>query len=269
MALPTNDKPMETSLKMSKSIPQFAHIEAYSFAGSKSKQPIRAILGEAGRIKGYCRHVLTPLEPLWLLSEGTDSVTGAIRAKTALSRERIGRKPDKRNLVLLAGVASFPDPIETLADDPQAFARYERWQGLVLDWLADEYGESLVAACRHDDESRGHIHFFAVPAVHANGAFSCSDGLHPGIAARQAAAANGAKGPEMRAAYKRAMSQFQARFHAGVGSKMGWTIRSDNPRKRLSEEEYDRKMKIERLKAELETLENLEKNRKSKIDFSL
>ena len=227
---------------------QFIHIDVVSRAGrdiyrrnngEKVKVghiSIDSVLGEAGRFEGYISHIENPLCPVILYGnkdQGTEVVQQMIKNWVEGTTDARGHSIRKDANALLSGVISWP-PIGKDEDEKDYNNRREAFEPDLLNWLKEEYGNELVLALRHDDESfKGlnagkihyHWHFFCVKKPGEK--FD----LHPGFKARsekdisrkdrenitKEEIKNAMK--EGKKAYRQAMVAFQDRFYQKLGRK--------------------------------------------------
>ena len=83
-------------------------------------------------------------------------------------RQRIGEQTIRKNAVLCVEMLLTASPEYFRPDDPSRAGYYEPkrledWQQAVRGWLDDEYGDRIVRAELHLDESTPHIHAYLVP----------------------------------------------------------------------------------------------------------
>ena len=85
-----------------------------------------------------------------------------------LVRERIGEQTIRKNAVLCVEMLLTASPEYFRPDDPSQAGYYqpqrlEDWKQAVHQWLDNEYGDDIVRAELHLDESTPHIHAYLVP----------------------------------------------------------------------------------------------------------
>lgn len=196
-------------------------------ATSRSARTARDILSEAARLPSHSRHVDEPQKPVALITNGTrrgpDYVLALLEERVLRARDSRGRKIRKDAHLLIAGVASYPGTHDDVERDP---ARYKEWGRATLAFLHAEYGEHLISAVLHRDETRPHIHFYLVPSE----SDFTAGALHPGQAAARPFTKSQVR--ERQSAYRDAMTAFLDRYHAAV-AHLGLTRTGGKPRKTL------------------------------------
>lgn len=93
---------------------------------------------------------------------------GNRRRLNELVRERIGEQTIRKNAVLCVEMLLTASPEYFRPEDPSRAGYYkpeklESWQQAVREWLDNEYGDRIVRAELHLDESTPHIHAYLVP----------------------------------------------------------------------------------------------------------
>ncbi len=93
---------------------------------------------------------------------------GDLRRLDDIVRERIGEQTIRKNAVLCVEMLLTASPEYFRPDEPSKAGFYvkerlEDWQQAVKGWLDDEYGDRIVRAELHLDESTPHIHAYLVP----------------------------------------------------------------------------------------------------------
>ncbi|MGB5709597.1 MAG: MobV family relaxase, partial [Waterburya sp.] len=93
---------------------------------------------------------------------------GDLRRLDDIVRERIGEQTIRKNAVLCVEMLLTASPEYFRPDEPSKAGYYvrdrlENWQQAVKGWLDDEYGDRIVRAELHLDESTPHIHAYLVP----------------------------------------------------------------------------------------------------------
>lgn len=196
-------------------------------ATRRTARTARDILGEAARLPSHSRHVDAPQPPVVLRVQGQqrgpDYVLALLEERVLRARDSRGRRIRKDAHLLVAGVASYPGTHEEVELDP---ARYKAWGAATLKFLHAEYGEHLISAVLHKDETRPHVHFYLVPAE----SDFTAGAIHPGQAA--ARPFTKAQVRERQSAYRAAMTAFLDRYYAAV-AHLGLTRTGGTPRKTL------------------------------------
>ena len=214
---------------------QFAHIYSYSMDGGKEgKFKVAGCLGEAFRDEEYTSHIEKPAPPE-ILFGNRESFEKAIGNYLENHRDKRGHKCRKDARLSIGGVYSFP---AGMSDEDR-----EKGEKLVLDWLKQEYGESLRYVIKHTDEpflreNKGeihhHIHWGVVPEPG-----QLIRDLHPGLKAKWEAEhkklAKDEEPPKLNLAYKWAMGDWQDRVNQAVSFPLG-ILREGPKRKRISQE---------------------------------
>lgn len=133
-----------------------------------AKSDVAHVLGEAIRQPDHCLHVTEPKAPQFLI--GTPEDYEAMMAVVLHSCETVKRMRKNRSgvekpqaikaneAVMVAGIASYPDDLAK--EEPELF---RAWLDKTVEFLRQEYGDSLRSAMVHLDEAHPHIHFFVVP----------------------------------------------------------------------------------------------------------
>jgi hypothetical protein len=138
-------------------------------------------------------------------------------------------------------VASHPATVAEVRDDPAVAAEVAAWEGRVVAWLRDTWGDDLACVVRHVDEKHAHLHAFIV----SGDAEMRARRLHPGVAAKEAAKLRAvAEGADAKAAnamgdkaYRAAMRAMQEGFWRSVGIPYG-LARIGPARRRLTRAEW-------------------------------
>ena len=91
--------------------------------------------------------------------------------------ERIGEQKIRKNAVLAVEMLLTASPEYFRPEEPERAGHYEpeklvEWQQTVRTWLNDEYGDRIVRAELHLDESTPHIHAYLVP-IDERGKLNC------------------------------------------------------------------------------------------------
>lgn len=214
---------------------QFIHIESYARKAGKGKyggHSIRSIIAEADREPGAHPHVEHPKPPFVVFGVGLNEVEAQANDYAEHSKDAIGRKLRSDAPVLLAGVISAPPDFSD-----------EQWNDLKIlsvEALKDRYGDRLKSVIEHTDESKRHVHFYAVPQPGER-----FDQMHTGRGRKAQAEAEakeqGLSKSEINkagnVAYKAEMRAFQKWFHDEVGSRLGLTLLGPQ-RRRLTRVEW-------------------------------
>ncbi|WP_281648580.1 hypothetical protein [Parendozoicomonas sp. Alg238-R29] len=230
----------------SKSLAKQANKERENRLSDKiSKQRVTTgIIREASRQKGYCDHVDAPLEPVTLYGDDLFSLEIKINNIYETYKNRVVQKSGKvavRKIredqhVLLSGVASHPRLSEDYFSCDVTREMVSFWLENTIDFLKEEFGESLKSVILHLDEKHPHVHFYCLPDY----SYENIDGkeapiinplssIHKGINARnhaeREASKNGLKGTSkvkfVQEAFGKSMSEMQDRFHESVSMKHG------------------------------------------------
>lgn len=229
---------------------QFAHIEVYARSVSKLKGAQRAakgskrdassggwsardILAEALREADACHHVDAPQPPEVLMGD-------LQQLADELDREPPVKGQRKDTPILLAGVASAPWP----PGDP----RSAEWRLDTIEHLRQEWGDRLRCVVGHNDEAHDHLHFYVTAPN-----WGPVKGLHPGYAARRAAAEAEETKDSPKAqkrAYDAAMRAWQDRY-AAIASQHGMT-RFGPGRRRLTTAQWNDEQRAAEQTAKLE-----------------
>ena len=228
---------------------QFIHIETYALKASTKARPVKPpkdgkapinppkvknkysagqIIDEVLREPDAIPHVAKPEKPNFVLGSEEDLRTLIPRIEAAAAsykNPKDGRKLRSDAHVLLAGVASYPR--KDAEDNPQG---YEKWRAKTLEFLQVKYGDKLVAAVEHQDESHPHLHFYCVDFENLNAKM-----LHDG---HLAAAKLPPLTKEAGLAFKGAMREYQNDYYEKVGAQVGLT-RIGPGRKRATRQEWN------------------------------
>jgi len=209
---------------------QFLHIDTAARQVPKKATVhqwcVREIAAEAARNAAESRHVVVSRPPIRIFGVAPEDLPSIVDERLDGARDSRGRKIRKDAKVLLAGVASFPVPLDNVNRSQIAAERYRAWARVAVAWLRKEYGPALVSVIAHHDENYPHLHFFAVPDFRAGQAMA---DLHPGM--RAIADISGGK-REKDQAYKTAMRGLQERFWNDVGRQFDHQRVSARPRRR-------------------------------------
>jgi hypothetical protein len=227
---------------------QFLHIDTAARQVPKKATVhqwcVREIAAEAARNAAASRHVAVSRPPIRIFGVPPQDLPSIVDERLDGARDSKGRKIRKDAKVLLAGVVSFPMPLDSVERSQIAAERYRAWARVTVAWLRKEYGPALVCVIAHHDENYPHFHFFAVPDFRAGK--SMAD-LHAGMHA--IAGMSGGKREKDRA-YKTAMRGLQERFWNDVGRQFDHRRMSTRPRRRWRYREW------KEIQAYTKTLEN-------------
>lgn len=130
--------------------------------------------------------------------------------------------------------------------DP-ALKLYDQWQKLTLEFLREQYGESLRSVVLHYDEEYVHLHYYAANKP-MNGTLNL-DGLDFASDAERALGMDrktrNKSGAERKAVRANALRGFQEAYFRGVAKALGW-LRLGPQKTRLTRQQYLREKEIER-----------------------
>jgi len=182
---------------------QFVHVNTYSI-----KTGGAGIAAEAGRKPDHSRHVAEPKPPVLLAGVQPELAWTQIEQRHDKARDLVtlknGRKAERKLRndanVLLAAVASYPEPTETVDITAPEF---QDWQKRALEWFTVQHGEPLSAVL-HLDETHPHIHFLTAPDLE-NG--QRMQDIHAGEKAKAEVGGRKAGRVEKRQAFSEAMRQ--------------------------------------------------------------
>ncbi|MEZ8058149.1 plasmid recombination protein [Vibrio splendidus] len=237
---------------------QFFHVEAYSIVASKDnkRQSARNIAAEADRFALACPHINNLKQPVRLYGCSANEVVDEAEKIFNTATDKLGRKIRKDANILLAGVVSYPIPIENLRPDDE---RFKKWIKLNLKFFRKKYGKYFRSGIGHVDESYFHIHISLLPEVDSKNILRFST-IHDGIRARESAAKLGAKAKVR--AYTEAMRTLQDEYYENVGKPSGLT-REGPKRRRLSRKEWVHEQKtaerLARAESRIEQIQNAAK----------
>lgn len=243
----------------------FAHKQTYSRKGNSKSRSVSEIADEAERLDGACPHVENPQPPTILEGIQPSEVVALIEQRIAeqnkLLRRRRKEQPDRKDdlrgiridtHVMIGSVFSFPDPVEEMDQ-----AEYLRWRKDVIAFAkadAAQNGAEVLSIVEHLDESHPHVHVLAVPICTDDNMRMDAKRCHEGFRAQTEHAQKGWSGSPSRS-YKQAMSRWQDRYHAEVGSKHG-QARTGPKRDRLDRRAWNaRKARLQALKEEVIAVE--------------
>ncbi|WP_233901934.1 plasmid recombination protein [Paracoccus denitrificans] len=174
-----------------------------------------------------------------------------------LRKEQPDRKDDLRTIrsdthVLIASVFSFPDPVENMDE-----ADYLRWRKDVIAFARDDAARNkaqVLSIVEHRDEAHPHVHALAMPICADDNLRMDAKRCQEGFRAQTEHVQKGWSGSPSRS-YKQAMSCWQDRYHAEVGSKHA-QARTGPKRDRLDRRAWNaRKARLQALKEEVIAVE--------------
>ena len=95
-------------------------------------------------------------------------VTTASKDVVTSCRQLIGEQKIRKNAVLVVEMLISASPSYFRSANPEQAGSYnkerlERWRDTAMDWAKQKYGERIVSALLHLDESTPHIHLILVP----------------------------------------------------------------------------------------------------------
>jgi hypothetical protein len=202
---------------------QNLHLGSYGRApwrGEPRWSCIGGITAEGARSPAASNHIAYRLEPA-VLYGGSPLEAGFIALqRAAVARDAKGRHLRCDGVALLAGVASYPIPRQLFRDMPAEGDIYRRWRNETCAWLQAQFGSHLHSIVEHADEAYMHLHFYAVPALLADGRFNLPE-IHPGRRMKVDAAEAGASKRVQDAAYRCGMSRWQDTYHYDVSRFFG------------------------------------------------
>lgn len=205
----------------------FMRIETYGFVnhGKKSARTIYSVIGDAVRMKSYCRHVKEPLEPIILHGEPKNVPP---RLRLAMQQAKVdGYKIRKDSQLLIAMVISYPEPVSKMRhvldhwretgevlEEAEQYALYRK---LYMTWLKGRFGNRIKGILEHFDEEYPHAHIFICPKLEIGETLR---DLHPGFKAFDDTCLKTQS--DRHKAYRTAMQAFQDEFFDAVGGRLGW-----------------------------------------------
>jgi DNA repair exonuclease SbcCD ATPase subunit len=219
---------------------QFVHVMACGRRGvhrknsTKRKDSMSDICDEMIRTPHACSHVIDPKPPnvVFGLHPVEAFSLAAERAEQAV--DKAGRKLRIDALVVLVGVASWPELTADVRRDTQANARYLQWREATISWLMCQWGTQLKSGVEHMDEERPICTTWLCPSWIRTGG-SASTASTAGIAPRRKEA--GGTPLEQKKAYQEAMRRFQDDYYEQVAVRFGLT-RLGPRRQRLSRSQW-------------------------------
>jgi len=224
---------------------QFVHMENFSRKGDRKGRSTSFVFGEATRRPDASLHVCAPLPPVVVHGLPLDEVerlhdecAAAARTTPQGGKER---SIQRHQHTLITVISSHPYTVQEVKADPAKRREVEQWEALNVQWLKEQFGNSLASVIRHEDEAHCHLHAYALPPDRAMKASL----LHPGQVAKSAVLAAGPRSGEDQKsvikrsdhAYKAAMREWQDGYHQAVAVPCGLT-RLGPARRRLSRAEW-------------------------------
>ena len=227
---------------------QMIRVEPYAFTLTSG------LIGEANREPDYCRHVLHPKPPQWMLGSA-DTVRKAMDQymKTpAKYRHKNGkihtRKRGPNHRCLVAGFTSWPVPIQQLRGSSSAMATLREWCLKCRSWLISEFGENLKGIVVHLDEEYFHMHFFVVGDANL---------LHPGLKQEFVDGARLLSGEQRHERHVAGLKAFLSSYHNDIGVHFGLSRKSEKPTGRRIKNR-DLAVRLANLEKRVEGLKNAE-----------
>jgi hypothetical protein len=146
---------------------QFVHYDRYALAAKDKKavkgrqtqkSTVQGICGEAMRADGFTDHLENPADIKILQGLDALQIPEILEAFAKSSKAKDGRKFNRFENCLIAGVSSFPRKSkDTKKDDPD----FLEWVKASQEALNEYYGKTLKSIIVHYDESNFHIHYYA------------------------------------------------------------------------------------------------------------
>ncbi|UWM76061.1 plasmid recombination protein [Rhizobium sp. WSM4643] len=224
---------------------QFVHMENFSRKADKKGRSTSFVFGEAARRPDVSLHVHDPLPPIVIYGVPLEEVERLHDAQAATARTTPQggkeRSIQRHQHTLVTVVMSHPYTVEEVKADPAKRSEAERWEVLNVQWLKEQFGDSLASVVRHDDEAHYHLHAYALPPDRAMKASL----LHPGQVAKSAVLSAGPRSGEDQKsvikrsdhAYKAAMRKWQDGYHQAVAVPCGLS-RLGPAKRRLTRAEW-------------------------------
>jgi len=267
---------------------QFAHLQWSGKSRSSKRQSIKGnhgsqrgkgwsaadILAEADRKKGHCYHVDNPQPPNVICGERLSQVEEIADYWAKHQGTKVKLKNGQTDIrkmrsdapILASGVISLPRD------------RIEEWPAFrdhAIKQLKQKYGERLVSAVEHLDESHPHLHFYLVPKIDEG-----FGAVHAGYAASRAARKT--KGNLIRSSYNRAMREWQDWVQETIGAPFGLArigprrarqsnekLKADKAEQLLASREaavLEHRAKLEEILADIERREALIEKKRMNLD---
>lgn len=234
---------------------QFNHVEAFSRKGAHRKNSTKRkcsmfdIRDEMIRVPDACSHVTDPQPPNLIFGLPPAAAFDLATGRAAQAVDKFGRRLRPEALVVLVGVATWPQSTAHVQHNAEAREWYVRWRDATVAWLRSQWGDRLVTVVEHMDEPRPHVHYIVVPELEPNNRLRIAS-VHAGYRASANCKDAGGKPHEQSKAYKEAMKAFQDCYYDEVAVHCGLT--RIGPRlQRLTREEWkERKHQAEILARE-------------------
>jgi hypothetical protein len=214
----------------------YARRGAHKWRSKKRNPSLCDIRDEMVRAPHACSHVAEPREPRVLFGRSPIEAFALASARADQAVDQRGHKLRCDSPVVSVGVASWPDTVTEIENDPRKMAEYEHWRALTIAWLADKWGENLQCVVEHLDEPYPHVHWVVTPNLQEDGLLQIQS-VHPGYKATAASKAHGETKREQKQAYKTAMKALQDDYYGSVAAHCGLT-RLGPRRQRLTREEW-------------------------------
>jgi hypothetical protein len=234
--------------------PQFIRIEPYSPKGAhkknstERKSSMADIRDEMIRAPHACGHVPSPQPPVVLFGDHPSKVVRMCAEQASLAIDKAGRKLRCDALVVVAGVATWPQRRDVVDNNPEELKRYKLWRDDTVAWLKLRWGDALASVVEHVDEPFAHFHFLLVPKLDHDRRLRIGT-VHPGHRAEAEIAAAGGSKRDQKKAHSAAMKKLQDDYYEDVGAKHGLT-RIGPARQRLTRAEWkEQKRQAESLAA--------------------
>jgi hypothetical protein len=221
---------------------QFMHIEAFGRKGAhKKNSPVRKysmfdICAEMIREPHASSHVREPLVPEVIFGMKPQQAFALVNERAARAADKKGRKLRSDALVVLVGVASWPETVADIGTDLDRLEKYHHWRTSTIAWIKSTWEEDFISAVEHLDEAHPHIHFVIAPKIGTDRRLRIAS-VHPGHRAAAETRDDGQGPRDQRQAYKAAMVALQDSYYESVASASGLT-RIGPRRQRLSRSEW-------------------------------
>lgn len=121
------------------------------------------IRDEMIRAPHACDHVTDPQPPNLIFGLPPGEAFDMAAARAAQAVDKIGRRLRPEALVVLVGVATWPDLTAHVQQDAEARDLYVQWRDATVAWLQSQWGDRLVTVVEHMDELRPHVHYIVRP----------------------------------------------------------------------------------------------------------
>ncbi|MCJ9673825.1 plasmid recombination protein, partial [Neorhizobium sp. SHOUNA12B] len=245
---------------------QFTRIELFSRKG-KGGRSVGFVLDEVVRVPVASMHVHAPGPPVVVFGLDPEAVRVLHDERASSARQEVkgGKlraiRADQNTLATV--ILSHPATMEEYRSSPELAAEVQAWERRSVAWLRAQYGDQLVSAIRHEDESHPHLHAYVIPDDPAMKAGP----LHPGFQAKAAVTAAGPRpGEDDKALSKRANAAYQAAmrrwlddYHQKVGQPSG-LLRLGPGKRHLTRAEWQAEKRqaaaLKEALAKAETLKN-------------